>query len=194
MSNPWELNSSLIIADEDPRDTYAAVGHSLSEWEGVEIGLCRIFSFFVGDPDGEAMRTYGEPRIFRERFGKLLQAADQFFISHNNQELEGTLHQLEGEITGYADRRNEIAHGIVMPINAFSFASQIIPKMKPRTNYWALMPSYYQVRKHNQDGFPEFIYGASSMVTIADGMTKLYGKISEYREKLRSVLGQIGQC
>ena len=188
MTSPWEPFSIPIIADEDRRDTYAGVGRALSEWEGIEVGLCRIFSFFVGDPDGAAMRTYGEPRIFRDRFQALLRVANKFFISSPDQELEGTIDQLETEISGYADRRNEIAHGIVMPINAYSFAKQVFPQAKPRTNYYVLLPSYYQVRNHRPDGMPEFIYGANALHKIADNLSTIYPKLVDYREKLRLAL------
>jgi hypothetical protein len=190
MNNPREHFSNSLVTDTDRKDTYAGVGRVLSEWEGIEVGLCRIFSFLKDDPDGASMKEYGQPRIFRERYSTLLRMADQFFVSFPDQLLEGTLHQLSSQIFRHSDRRNEVAHGIVMPINAYSFARKILPKLEPRTNYYALLPSYYQVRSHNSAGLPEFIYGASSLHAIADEMALFYPLISDFRESLRTALWQ----
>ncbi len=188
MTNPREHFFNSLVPDTDRKDTYAGTGRVLSEWEGIEVGLCRIFSFLKGDPDGASMKEYGQPRIFRERYSMLLRVADNFFVSHPNQSLEGTLHQLSSQIFSHSDRRNEVAHGIVMPINAYLFAKDILPRLEPRTNYYALLPSYYQVRSHNLAGLPEFIYGASFLHVIADEMALCYAQISDFRESLRTAL------
>lgn len=180
--------ASPFMADTDPNLTFAGVGRVISEWEGIEVGLCRIFSFLVGDPDGEAMRKYGEPHFFGARFVLLNQAADKFFINRPCQELEGLLHLLGKDILRYSDRRNEVAHGIVMPLNAFSFAKRSISNMRPRTNYWALLPAYYQLRRHGSDGLPDYVYDSRALNQIAGEMATLYSAISGFRERLRYVI------
>jgi hypothetical protein len=177
-----------VTADSDPRDTFAGVGMVLSEWEGIEVSLCRIYSFFLGDPDGPSMQAYGKPTIFRNRWNGFKAAGEQFFVSHCNQDLEGFLEKLETELLEMADRRNEVAHGIVMPINGFSFAALISPPLRTRTNYWAVMPAYYNVRKHDNEGMPQFIYGASDLVEITTRMSKVQQRLSDYRETLRELI------
>jgi len=119
MSNPWDIPPLPTVADVDIDKTYCGVGCVISNWEGIEVNLSRIFSMFHAKTDDyETMQKYGGPTKFIHRFGQVRKFATEFFVKRHNQEIEGTLDELADQITGFSHRRNDLAHAIV---NRFSF-------------------------------------------------------------------------
>ena len=60
-----------------------------------------------------AQSEYLSARIFRERADVIDRAGETYFIAHCNQELESETENILRETRLAANRRNDIAHGIV---------------------------------------------------------------------------------
>jgi hypothetical protein len=114
MSNPWDVPPLPIVGDADIMTTYAGVGIVLSAWEEIELSLSQFYSFMVGRPYHiDAMREYGRGTIFRERMKILV---DETHIRLCCQTQEGEFDKIAEECIGFSNRRNDVAHGIVRPI------------------------------------------------------------------------------
>lgn len=187
MNNPWDNPELPTEADENIDHIYSGVGRVTSEWEGIEVGLCRIYSFFVKSPDDYAAFTaYGEGKIFQARIDNLSNAARAYFITHRDQETEGEYHRLSVLASAYSKRRNDIAHGIVGPIQYYEWFSAKA-QIKPRTNYWALLPAYHKLSKPVMRTAPPYAYNSKTLAVVQKGMSGLYGEIAQYRESLRKL-------
>ena len=163
MPNPWDVPELPTEADESIDLVYSGIGRVTSEWEGIEVGLSRIYSFFVLAPDEYAAFTkYGEGKIFRIRMDSVVSAANSYFINNHNQEIEGEFQRLSTLALAYSARRNDIAHGIVGPIQYYEwFASKA--QIKPRTNYWALLPAYHKLSRPILNNAPHYAYNSHSL-------------------------------
>jgi hypothetical protein len=153
----------------------------LSEWEAVEFELSRLYSWFGGAIDDPALLAeYGTPRIFKERADGLKKKADKHFLAPD-QNREGDFQSLMRETTGYADRRNDIAHGILLPIDSiYYFRNRIKPNLLHRRHF-AIIPTLYQLRRHDEHGFPEFAYTSREMTRIVQRLKRLSASTREYR-------------
>lgn len=186
--DPWELPAFPIGGDESKDITFTGIGRVISEWEAVEFGLSRIHSVFCGDPDGEALRLYGKGRIFKERHSILSAAGDQYFVTKPNQDLEGRLVRLLRATEGFADRRNEVAHGIVMAASNIEYF-RIAMKIEPTELRYALMPPYYLLRKHQPDGFPAYAYNAEKLSELHKLLSDLSLQIENFRRSVVALQG-----
>src|SRR5437868_3763424 len=118
MSNAWDVPPFPSHGDAQDDTTYAAVGRFMSAWEELEVTLSHLHAALVKRPfDAEALWGYGDGRIFADRLKILEAAADGFARAKPDQALEGDFCSLLRSVRGFADRRNDIAHGIVRPIH-----------------------------------------------------------------------------
>lgn len=178
--NPWDPIPIPTHADKTDSATYEGVGRVISQWEAVEFQLSRLYSAFVGDPDGESIQQYGTGRIFRDRLTLLEGVAAQWFIANPSQHSEGHFERLIEQARGFADRRNEIAHGIVFPVHTVSYFVSVMNL--PAGVRWALVPPYYLLRKHDERGAPVFIYTSAELNSLAKTLLKLVSVIGAYNK------------
>jgi hypothetical protein len=116
-ASPLGRTALAYQGDDDIEDTYAGVGRVLSQWETAELELSRIYGLLLNRPDDiEAIRLYGDPKIFEERAKGLAAAAEQYFRWNPHQDTEAELSELMLLARQFSARRNEVAHSIVMPI------------------------------------------------------------------------------
>ena len=187
MSNPWDQPPFPTSGDPDDAITYEGVGRVVSHWESLEFELARLYTLFRGDPDGELLldpKGYGSGRIFQERLKILNGAAEKFFLSNPAQNFEGGFSRIVNAVLGFADRRNDVAHGTVMPLENNSWVMHRFGKPKggpPRQ--FLLVPPLHVVRKH-EDGVPKYAYSSAELKTLADNLILLWGGISDYRKAL----------
>jgi hypothetical protein len=182
MPNPWDAPSLPSAGDLDPELTYLGVGRIMSAWETIEFDLCMIHSVFLGNPGGEAMRLYGAKRTLRNRLDDFGSAAWDYFIRHPNQEKEGRLHALLVEVKGYVDRRNEVAHGVVLRISNLDFYRQYLTCKDEKPFQFAVIPPYHMVRSHGADGFPLYAYTSNELTILLEKMTQLHDRLADYRK------------
>lgn len=172
--------------DLDSNETYTAVGAMASIWETIEFDLCRIFSAFCNERDGEAMRLYGSKRAFPGRLDEFSRMADAHFVKHPDQAHESELHHLLVEIKGFVDRRNEVIHGIVLQLNNLAFFRQYLADKSEKPLQFAVIPPYHMIRSHGADGFPLYAYNSSMITQLVKLMWSLHQRLEAFRKALPS--------
>ena len=174
---PFPLPSS---GDDNERLTFDGVGRAITAWESVEFELSRLYSIFAGDPDGSAIQEYGRGQIFRERLKSLKEAGERAFIRRPDQGLEDIMGCLGGTAQGYSNRRNEVAHGIVFLVSSLTFFRVRFCTAAGECS-WALIPTYYNIRKHNNDGAPTYAYTSTELRALTGMLYELLDKIKGFR-------------
>jgi hypothetical protein len=157
----------------------------MTGWEHIEFSLSRLYSIFVGDPDGQSLVRYGARNIFRERLKILREAANSYFVAHPDQELEGAFDEIASTVEGFANRRNDVAHCVVMPINKFTaFRDRFDDVTVDGPKQYLLFPPLYLIRKADAQGLPSFAYSFDSLMELAGRLAKLGEALSYYRKML----------
>ena len=169
----WDPLPFPACGDDDFKQTLYGVGLFITHWEAIEFELSRLYSFFAGDPDGEAVKRYGKGRIFVERLDILNKAAASYFVSNTNQQTEAAYDDLANEASGFSVRRNEIAHGIVMDVARITIFQQKMPLLDPSKKHIVLIPPYYAMRFHGSDGFPLYAYNSTQLETLSSYLLRL---------------------
>jgi hypothetical protein len=151
---------------------YAAVGEALSYWEFLDTHQSRLFLALI---PGEIF----VPEVVSRAFGavdgaaarnKMLQEAIRvYFHWYPDKELQKTLNRQIGKIANLAQKRNNIAHGIVQPLGT------IIPGKSIKE--WVLGPPSHATRRitakqHKSvvmgtNYIPDFIYGPKEILATA---------------------------
>lgn len=184
MRNPWDIPPFPKRGDVDENVTYTEVGRAISNWEGLEFNLSRVHSALVGDPDGDAMRQYGTGRIFRDRLKILIDSANEHFVRCPDQEGEGGFDRLVAHLVGFSDRRNDVAHGIVFPVQRLNLINQHFDKDLRDQKQWALIPPYHTIRHHSSDGVPLYVYTSVELRELSDGLIYLNYVVDLFRNTL----------
>jgi hypothetical protein len=182
MPQPWDRPPFPKRGDDDEHMTYAHVGRIMTRWESLEFELSRLYSWFDGAlDDTDKMREYGTGRIFRDRADALGRKADQFFMQHPDQGREGEFSELLSRARLFANRRNDIAHGILFTISRITFfRDKLKPNLLHREHY-AIIPPLYAMRHHDQQGLPEFAYTSVEMRRIGTRIWRLQKEVERYR-------------
>ena len=156
MPDPWIIPFPGQ-GDANIRLTHQGMGMVIDRWEAIELELARLYSVFMGDPDGAAVNDYGRPRIFAERVLGLRKVGEAHFTQMPDQALEGELARVTMISERFADRRNEVAHGFALPVENMTYFQQQMKLSKARRNHYLVIPPIYTVRKH-VGGLPTYAY------------------------------------
>jgi len=184
-SDPWQSTPFPQNGDVHDIATYAGVGRVLSQWEEVEVHLSAIYTILTGKPgDVDAFREYGVGRIFTERVKIFESAVNSFFILHPNQRLEGDIHDLLRGIKRLSDKRNEVAHGIVRPIQWLRARRSD----DPAGGQFVLVPSHYNKRKFTKRTLPDYAYTSVELHSLEMDLFDVRKALDEYDLALRVVL------
>jgi len=102
--------------DAEQKAIFCAVGEALSEWEGVEEKLGRLFTVLAratrGDAELIVFRAFGAIETTTGRLNALRSAAEMYFHVHwERSEITREFNRLGDAIVRASHRRNEIAHG-----------------------------------------------------------------------------------
>jgi len=182
MANPWDIPPLPQQADEDMEFTFAGVGYVMTQWEIVEVNLARLYSALKGKLDDYAtMREYGEGRIFRDRLACVRRAADQFFIRHPDQNLEAIFLGMETQVLGFADRRNDVAHGVVYPISELRYFKKLMSLPNDGKKRYALIPPLYTIRRHDERGLPLYVYARAELSRLQAQISGLSDNVRDFR-------------
>ena len=157
-ANLWDIPPYPGYGDKDANVTYAAVGRALSTWEELETNLAVLYARFLGVSPKEATSRseYANAGTFRGRSNQVREAACLFFVRHSSQHLEGYFDNLISELTKVADRRNDIAHGVV---TFWPGGTADLEEALRRMEYM-LVPSGYAVKKYGATGDPTYMYSS----------------------------------
>jgi hypothetical protein len=186
MANPWDRPSIPISfnGDADVDILFACVGRVITYWESIEFELGLLHTYLGGIPEDQSlMREYGEGRIFRERAQALAKKAEEYAIRHCCQHREGDFDRIMDLCLKFADRRNDIAHGILFRVDQIMFfRMRISPKHRNREHF-AIIPPLYAHRWHST-GFPDFAYTSDEISLLVVHLEGLLETIRKYRKTL----------
>ena len=97
---------------------------------------------------------------------------------------EGEFHQLSNLAERFADRRNDVAHGIVHPIGKLSYFRQFLDKNELGSRALALIPPLYTIRRHDKDGRPMYAYSSVELFRLTSTIAEVWFNLSDFRNKL----------
>ncbi len=184
MANSWDPLPLPRDADLDDKATFQGIGRIIDRWERIEFNLARVHSVFVGDPDGSiALRQYGNGRTVPERDAIIRASAEKWFVKNPNQKREGKFDKFMQEYAGFADRRNEIAHGIVHQVSGFTFFRRRTTKADYLVQY-AVIPAYQVMKRHHANGVPKYMYGSAEMALVEKHMVALNLAIWDFLQEI----------
>jgi hypothetical protein len=173
MTKPWDVPPFPTKGDDTDDSTYAGVGRVLSRWEEVEVSLTHIYAAFLGRPhDPKAHRSYmGDGRIFSDRLNNLRSVAGKFFVKNPNQKDEANLDGILDTAQRFSERRNEVSHGIVRPIQWYKTLSS----GDSIGLQFVLVPPHYNWRKFNKDNSrPSFAYTSVELLSLERDLFKYH--------------------
>jgi hypothetical protein len=186
LAKPWDPLPFPNRGDLDVRATYEALGRLVHFWEEIDFQLARIYSIMVGDPDGDALREYGSGRNIPEKLVKLRKAADeQWFKRKPNQRREGEWDRLLDQVEGFAERRNEFAHGLVYPLTYLTLFRERTDLPDYLVQY-GIIPGYQTLKRYSASGIPSFMYTSENMTTLQERMTLLFAELADFQKILES--------
>lgn len=162
MPNPWDIPPFPEQGDDEADWIYRAVGQAMTKWEEVEVELAELYTELIEKPaELQSIRDYGEPFSFSQRADKLEQAARRYFATHPNQAHEAAFDDMLCQVRGWANRRNDIAHGVVQQADFQPrFRDQYMREGKQR---YCLFPAFYMHRKHDKDYRPTYCYTCNEL-------------------------------
>ena len=176
MENPFKKRPALSPSGtETADDIYLAVGRALSIWENTEGVFAHLFGYLI-KPAGNsfaARRAYGSVISGRARSTLILEAANVFFRNFPSD--EGRAH-LDETMAWYGDataRRNDIAHGQLMPSG---------PTSGHKGHY--LAASVYTTKRSIRLQSP-YWYTADDINRLTQEFSRLGGKADSLMYRLR---------
>jgi hypothetical protein len=159
---PWDRRPLPSAGDASVTETYAAVGEALTEWGKFECDLALLFCAFVSAAGAyrAADRAYTAVRTFEGRLEMLRAAAEVHFSTAKYQTIKRHFNRVTGtDWRKYAERRNEIAHGIVQPYSS-ALSHHVITKHQIAGRGYCLFPPYNEFRKTTLDREPVYAYSS----------------------------------
>jgi hypothetical protein len=175
--NPWDRPEAPKTGDQDDGALYEAVGRALSEWERLEGRLAVLFSFLIGldVPSEAAVRAYGSILAFQQRKVMLEHAAEVYFDLHPDAELQRLFDDALAYAEGFAGRRNDIAHGMVM-----SFFD------RDRNTIFVMRPPVYNATKVAWNGRAAYVYNAAQIDNFRLGFDEAHRRIDLLTRKIEA--------
>lgn len=183
MSDPWDRPSLPTRGDDNQNDTYAAVGRVLSLWEQVESELGHLFALFIGKygKDEAYDQYYEKGKTTQGRLNSLQREAKRYFTRSPSQEIEGHFCSLMKFAIGFADRRHEVAHGVVRPIEWYgSLLPELARPLSQGGFKFCLVPPHYQ-RNWITNGIPEYIYTSAELGEIEKQLFLFAQQITRFK-------------
>jgi hypothetical protein len=175
MADPWEIPPRPAYGDPSPRATHVARSSALDEWERVEVQLFLLDVFFSKALG--ARGEYGDGTTFTGRTAKLERAAQRYFIKHPDQQVEADFCVLCCHLQNWAQRRHDIAHGMV---------EKILTKENMSTHRaeYALISPFYGALRKPIPYFPEFAYNARALDEFRTRFSEMWKRVILFTERL----------
>jgi hypothetical protein len=183
--NPWDRPPSPTEADRDADILYAAVGRALSSWENIESELSHWYALLIGKMWQHAAydEYYDKGRSGQARIAVLEAAAERYFVKNPHQEVEAKFRTLMEATTAYADRRHEVAHGIVRPVQLYwPWVEATMKAPMGHDHEYCLVPPHYQRNWFDpQKWNPEFVYTSKEIHMIDGGFVDHLHLLIDFR-------------
>ena len=170
MPAAWGRPPPPTQADTDVEELYASVGCALSHWEEIEGELSHWFALCIGKMwQHEAYDQYYEQgKTGRQRINTVQKAGEAYFVKHPSQEAEAKFSIVIDATREFANRRHELAHGVVRPIQWYWPVVQQFMKPPAGANFeYCLVPPHYQRSWFDpKDWNPEYVYTSKEIYEI----------------------------
>ncbi len=179
-SNPWDRppGSKAPCRPGDRTDTplFTALGRAVSSWEGVQAATANVYCSFLDScgPEFEArVGAFGEVSKVHQRAKQLTQIAEEFLLREavpiaQANDIRIELRGLMAAYRGWAERRNDLAHGYVTSAESPDYTDD----HQPLITTHSLLPSHARTQKW-VFAQPEFNYAASEIETFARAFQEL---------------------
>ena len=165
----------------------------MSNWEGVSASTAMLFSSLldieeVYSPNGNPVEAFGSVSKVHERAKQISIQAARFFNAdfgikaHEALSLKSEIKSLLEAYRGWAERRNDLAHGYVTQAQGPDYANE----EQPTITTYSLCPSHARLpRWRNSE--PEYNYVASEIADFASAFRSLDERIEETAARVRDL-------
>jgi len=186
MADPWDRPPFPNSGDDDEDITYAAVGRVISQWEHVESELSHLYALFIGKPWKEEAFDgyYEEGKTTKSRIKSVGIVSHSFFQRNPDQTREGNFTALMRCVEGFADRRHEVAHGIVRPIQWYRVA---LPDLEAPPNspfQFCVVPPHYQRSWFDENRMPRYVYTSKELIYLESLLRSLLRDVIFFKRDL----------
>ena len=195
--HPWDRPPYSGIpnrfGDREPGAIYAALGRAVSDWEGVSAATAALFHALLkeaerSDLEAGAVEAFGGVTKVQERAKRLRARWERFFdadfgaAGDDAEALLGELPELMAAYRGWAERRNDLAHGTVTE----AAAPDVEQDDQPIVAHHALCPSHARTGKwpHVE---PEYNYVAGEIAAFADAFRALNERIEGVAQRVEAL-------
>jgi hypothetical protein len=185
MPNPWDRPPIPLRGDSDEDTTYGGIGRVVTHWEQVEIALSHLYSLFVGRlGHREAIYEYGAGAVLKGRLERLALAHEKLCKLVPDQALESEFGALIEQIRLFSERRNDVAHGMVVPMQwkanePFQFC--LVPPDYKQTHFDPQNAPLYVYTRRELDSL------TATFFSFADVLTRHTCKLYEIHEQRRGL-------
>ena len=195
--HPWDRPSYSAIpnrfGDREPEAIYAALGRAVSAWEGVSAATAALFRALLEEAkrselDAGEVDAFGDVTKVHERAKRLRARWERFFdadFGAAGDEAAVLLRELPELMTayrGWAERRNDLAHGYVTEAAAPDYERDD----QPIVAHYALCPSHARTGKWPRVE-PEYNYVAGEIATFAEAFRALDERIEGAAERVETL-------
>lgn len=176
MSNPWDNQPWAERGENSENDVYVAVGKALSHWELLEQAIAGLFTLVtVGSyyaPSAPTLRAYSSVTSSGNRIQMVRAALEGWLRDWKDCPLREKSLGILKECSGWAGRRNDIAHGLVD-----RFADEF-------EKGWFLLPGLYSKKGRNEVGKIDYRYNAEIIHNFSDRFLELHNRLNEITSKM----------
>lgn len=197
MPNAWDrpFHSGIPNRNGDKRRApiYTALGRAVSDWEGVQAAIANIFAALIaGDIDLEnRLIAFGDNSRVHDRAKIIKDEAEIFFARkfgngpRNPSVLRAELTSILSAYRGWAERRNDLAHGYVTRMRAPDYYDD----HQPIRTFHNLLPSHSRINKWVHEE-PIFNYVAAEIKLFAKEFVALDKRMESLAAKIIELADQ----
>jgi hypothetical protein len=184
MSNPWDRPPSPTRGDPDENTTCAGVGRVLTRWENVEIELSHMFAICIGKYHQEAAydEYYDRGKTTQARIKSVEEKAERVL---QNQQLEADFCIFARKTGKFSERRHEVAHGMVRPIQWYGVGGMTLRETE-KIQY-CVVPPRYQRSWFDQNQMPLYVYTSVELAELERKLADLAQEATKIRENFLSL-------
>jgi hypothetical protein len=210
MAETWDrpLGSGIPNkpGDSDPNTLFLALGKAVSAWEGVQVAVSSLYTSLVTvshlESEEEARSAINSSQLVHIRAQRLLLAANDaaeylFDVEqHEKKKFILRVEKLAQRYRGWAERRNDIAHGYVTEASHPDYSLED----QPIITTFSLCPSHArQTSPFSKDsrwhyGESDYNYRAEDLDRFTDAFARLDKDIEELATKLSRFSGHCITC
>lgn len=194
---PWARPELSAIpnrpGDREAEPLYTALGRAVSDWEGVNAVTAALHRALMLDGDRDSfssveIEAFGGLNNIHKRAKKLSDLSGKFFSAvfgdqqDEAEEICNAISPLFAAYRGWAERRNDLAHGYVTRADGPDYYNED----QPIVTTYALCPSHARTPKWPH-GEPEYNYVAEEISAFAAAFRALDVKIEVLANRIEAL-------